>query len=61
MSIIYKAFFSILFIIFSTHSVKADQNSVSNCNKFTHINKELKIEKINIEIKKNGKSIILKY
>ena len=51
MSIIYKTIYLILFIIFSINSVNANQNAINNCNKYSHTNKELKIKKINIEIK----------
>ena len=51
MSTISKIFYSILFIIFSLNSVSANQNTIDNCNKFNHTNKELKIKKINIKIK----------
>ena len=55
MSTISKIFYSILFIIFSLNSVSANQNTIDNCNKFSHINKELKIKKIKIKIKNNRK------
>jgi len=51
MSTISKIFYSILFIIFSLNFVSANQNTIDNCNKFNHTNKELKIKKINIKIK----------
>jgi len=51
MSIISKKFYSILFIIFSLNSVSANQNTIENCDKFSHRDKDLKIKKINIEIK----------
>jgi len=55
MSIIYKIFFLILFIIFSLNPVSADQNLINNCNNINYINKDLIIKKIKIEIKNNRK------
>ena len=55
MSIISKIFFLILFIISFLNSASANQNTINNCDKFSHIDKDLKIKKINIEIKNNKK------
>ena len=55
MSIISKIFFLILFIISFLNSASANQNTINNCDKFSHRDKDLKIKKINIEIKNNKK------
>ena len=55
MSIISKIFFLILFIISFLNSASANQNTINNCDKFSHIDKDIKIKKINIEIKNNKK------
>ena len=55
MSIISKIFYSILFIISFLNSASANQNAINNCDKFSHIDKDLIIKKIKIEIKNNRK------
>jgi len=57
MSIISKIFYSILFIISFLNSASANQNAINNCDKFSHIDKDLIIKKLKLKLKiiENGK------